>query len=74
MLIDCAGAYRRIHIVAYELVAQVEHHRLFGAGGIGFSHHCVQVFALAYIGNHGDYIHAVVLVEPGNDDRGVETT
>ena len=74
VLIDCAGTYRRIHVVAHELIAQVEHHRLLGAGGIGFIHHCVQVFALAHIGNHGNYIHAVVLIQPGNDDRGVEPT
>ncbi len=74
MFIDGAGAYRWIDIVAHKLVAQIEHHRLLGACGVGFGHHGVQVFSLAYISNHGDYIHTVVLVEPGDNDRGVETT
>src|SRR3984957_13905052 len=73
MLVNSSGAHGRIDILAHELVSQVEHHGLLGAGSVGFCDHGVQILTLADIGNHGDYIHSVILVKPGNNDRGVET-
>jgi hypothetical protein len=74
VLVDGAGADGGKYVVAEKLFAQVEDDGLLRAGRIGFGHDCVQIVALAHVGDHGDHVHAVIFVEPGNDDGGVEAS
>src|SRR5437660_10656282 len=74
MLIDGPGAQSGKDIAAQELVAQVDNAHLGSAGLMGLFYDGVDVIALANIGDHGNHVAVVVLLEPGNDDGGVESS
>jgi len=74
VLIDGAGADSGEDVLVEELFAEVLDDDFLCAGGVGLGDDRVDVFALAYIGDKGDDVVAVVFVEPRNDDRSVEST
>ena len=73
MLVDRAGAQRGPDVAGDEFFAQIFDEGLAGAGGERFLVGGLQVFALAEVADHGDYLAAaVVLLEPRNNDGGIE--
>src|SRR5947208_550287 len=70
VLVDGPGAQSGKDIAAQKLVAQVDNTHLGSAGLMGLFYDGVDVIALADIGDHGDHVAVVVLLEPGNDDGG----
>ena len=59
--------------IADELFAQVAYDDLLCPCFIGLVDNSVDVFALTDVGDHGDDVHAIVFVQPRNDDRGIKT-
>ena len=60
-------------VVVDELVGQVQHIQLGSAGLDGLFLQAVQLGALAHVSGGGDDLAAVVFLQPGNDDGGVQT-
>ena len=73
VLVHRAGGEGRVGVVADELLTQVLDDALAGAGGERLAPHRLQVVALAHVAAIGDDLRAaVVLLDPGDDDRGIE--
>jgi hypothetical protein len=71
-LVDRIGAKHREHEVAHELLAQIVDEDLFHAELLGFGSCRLQLLALADVGGEGDDLAAVVVLQPLQDDGGVE--
>src|SRR5579859_255805 len=67
-----ARTQSREDVVAQKFLAQVFYDDLCRAGFMGLLHNGVNVFALAHVGNHCDYVTVIVFLQPWNDDGGVE--
>ena len=73
MLVDAAGADKFPKVLGDELLAQVLDMDVAGAGFAGlFLEAGELIAALADIAAHGDDFAAVVLLEPRNDDGGIQ--
>jgi len=72
MLVDRAGAERRPDVAGNKFLAQVFDVRGAGPGGQGFFARGFEVFALAQVADHGDHLAAIRLLQPGNDDGGIQ--
>src|ERR1700751_526639 len=57
-----------------ELFAQVLDYNFAGAGFVSFLDHRIEIISLADIGNHRDHVVGIVFLQPGNNDRGIETS
>ena len=67
------GAKHRKDEIADKFFAQIVDENLFDAGGFGFAARGFQLFALAQIGRESDNFAAFFLLQPFQDDRGVQT-
>src|SRR5262249_25143675 len=72
VLVDGARAQRRPDVIADEFFAQIFDVSGRGASSEGLLASGFQVFLLADVADDGDDFAAVVLLQPGNDDGGVE--
>jgi len=72
--IDRVGAKHREHEVAHELLAQIVDEDLLHARGGGLGACGFELFALPDVGREGDHLALVGLLQPFQDDGGVETT
>jgi hypothetical protein len=63
-----------ITVVVEELFAQIFDHYFGCPGLMGLFDYGVKVVALADVGDHGNDITAIVLLQPGNDDGGVKAS
>ena len=71
-LVDGVGAEHREDEVADELLAQVVDVDLVGAGGNGLVADRVQFVPLPEVGGEGDHLAAVLVLQPLEDDGGVQ--
>src|SRR5262249_27028368 len=74
MLVDGASAKSRPDEVAHEFFAEVFDGGGRSASGEGLLLGGMEVFLLADVADHGDDFAAVIFLEPGNDDAGIEPT
>src|SRR5262245_28592118 len=73
VFVDGAGAQRGPDVFGDEFVAQVFDVDFRRARGDGLLLQSGQLFALPDVGGDRDYFAVIVLFQPGNDDRGVES-
>ncbi len=71
-LIECIGAEHREDEVAAELLAHILDEDLLDPGHLGLLARRLQLLALAEIGGEGHHLAAVGLLQPFQDDAGVE--
>ena len=74
MLVNRAGAQCRPDVAGDKFLPQIFDISSARAGGKRFLSCCFQIFLLAEIANHGNHFAAVILLEPGNNDGGVQTS
>ena len=75
VLVDGPRPQQREQVVPDELLPHVEQVELGGSRGEGLGLEAAQLFVLPDVGAHGHHLRSrVVLLEPGDDDRGVETS
>ncbi len=72
VFVNSAGAKSRPNEVADEFFAQIFDGCGRGAGGESFFVSGLEIFLLADVADHGDDFAAVIFLEPGNDDAGIE--
>ena len=71
--VDGAGAQRGEDKIADELLAQVLHDAVVGAGALGFLNQAFQLSgALPHVGGEANHMRAVGLAQPGDDRGGIE--
>src|SRR4051794_6755822 len=73
VLVDGAGAQGREDVAGEELLAQVLDEHFAGAGLLRLLGDGVHVVALADVADDGDDVAGIILLQPGNDDRGIKT-
>ena len=73
MFVDGAGAESRPDEVADEFFAEILDGRGRRARGERFFVRGLEIFLLADVADHGDDFAAIIFLEPGNDDAGIET-
>src|SRR5262245_662678 len=73
VLVDGAGAQCGPDVFGDEFVAQIFDVNFRRARGDGLLLQAGQLFALPDVGGDRDYFAVIVLFQPGNDDRGVES-
>ena len=56
MLVNCSGLERGKNIAGQKFLAQVLDNNFAGAGLVRLFNDCLEVVALAHIGNHGDHV------------------
>ena len=71
-LVQRIGAEHRQHVVAHELFAQVLDEDLRRAHQLGLFARRLELLALAQVGGEGHHLAAVAVLQPAQDDRGVE--
>jgi hypothetical protein len=71
-LIQGVGAEHREDIVADEFLAQVLDIDFLDAHHLGLGARRLDLFALAQVGGESDDLAAVIVLQPAQDDRGVE--
>jgi hypothetical protein len=71
-LVDSVGAEHREHVVAHEFLAEILHIDLADAQHLGLAAGRLQLLALAEIGGECDHLAAIGLLQPFEDDRGIE--
>ena len=71
-LIHRAGAQQREEVIFGEFFFHIVDYQLGGSAGQGFFLQAVQLFLLADVGCKTDHLTAVVLLQPGDDHRGVQ--
>src|SRR5713226_7639226 len=72
VLVDGAGAQSRPNIITHKFFAQIFDVRGRSARGKRFLARGFEIFLLADVADHGNDLAAVVFLEPGNDDGGVQ--
>ncbi len=72
--IDRARLHRGHDVITHKLFTQVADDHLLRARVVGFGDNRINVLALAHVADHGNDIQAVILIEPRDNNRGVETT
>ena len=72
--VERIGAHHREHEVAHEFLAQIVDEDVFGldAHQLGLGARGLEFLALPQIGGEGDDLASVILLEPFEDDAGVE--
>ena len=71
--LDGAGAQREEDKIVDELLAQVLHDAVVGAGALGFLNQAFQLSgALPHVGGEANHMRAVGLAQPGDDRGGIE--
>ena len=73
-LIEGIGAEHRHHVVADEFLAQILDEDFLGAHHLGLGPCRLDLLALAEIGGERHDLAAIFLLQPAQDDRGVETS
>ena len=73
VLVERVGHEGRQAVVLGELLLGVDGHGGDGAGGLGARHDARDVLDAADVDEAGDHVVAVLLLEPGDEGRGVET-
>lgn len=71
--VDGTGLEHGEDVIAGEFLAEVADEALGGAGGGGFFFEAVEFFFLADVGAVGDDLALVLVFEPGEEDRGIQT-
>ncbi len=71
-LVERIGAEHREDEIAHEFLAQIVDEDLLDAHRLGLAPRRLQLLALADIGGEGDDLAAIGLLQPAQDDRGVE--
>src|SRR5882724_1276127 len=74
MFVNGAGAERGPDVFANEFFAEILDVGGGSAGGQGFFARGFEIFLLADVADHGDDFAAVIFLEPGDDDGGVQTS
>ena len=75
MFVHGSGAQRGPDVTGDEFLAQIFDVGGAGAGGQSFFSRRFQIFLLAEVADHGDHFAAGIgLLEPGNNDGGVQTS
>src|SRR5260370_19318224 len=74
MLVCRSRLPRRKNVSGQKLLAQILDDHLACARGVGLLDHCLNVVGLAHIADHRDDAVIVVLLEPWNDDGGIESS
>ena len=74
VLVNSSSTERGPDVITNKFFPQILHMRGRCARGERFLARSFQVFLLADVPDDGDDLAAVVLLEPGNDDGGVETS
>src|ERR1700680_321297 len=74
MLVDSSRLQRREHVPREKFLAEIFHHHLGGAGGVGFRNYGFNVVSLADIAHHRNHIVGIIFSQPRNNDGGVETS
>ncbi len=72
ILVDRVRLEGRQHVVAGELLFEIEHMRPERSGGQGTVAYFLELAALPQIHRHRNDLEVVVFPEPGDRDRGVE--
>src|SRR6266851_2350917 len=74
VLVDGASAEGGPNVIAHKFFAQIFYMCGRRAGGEGLLARGFQVFLLADVADYGDDFAAIVFLEPGNDDGGVQAS
>ena len=72
-LINSAGLHGGVNVIGYKLITQVLNIQLYGAGFDGLLFQGGQLLALANVSAHSNNIVAVILFQPRNNNRSVQT-
>ena len=72
-LVNRPGADHRVDEVLGEFFLEVIDVNLGGAGFDGFLFKAIEFFFLADVGAEADHLRVVFILDPGHEDRGVET-
>ena len=71
-LVERVGAEHREHEIAHEFFAEIVDEDLLHAHHLGLLARRLQLFALADVGGEGHHLALVGVLQPTEDDRGVE--
>ena len=73
-LIHRTGLHGRVNIISDELITQILDIQLGCAGLDSFLFQRGKLLALPNVSAHGNYVKAIVLLQPRDDDRGIQAT
>jgi len=72
--IDCSRAQQFKQIFTGKLIGQVFNKNLAGAGRNRFFGQMREFFALADIGSVSDHFTTIIFLQPGNNDRSIQSS
>src|SRR5260370_29101454 len=74
MFVHSARWQRRKNVSSQEFLAKIFHDHVARAGGVGLFNHGLDVVALAHIAYHRDDVVSEILLEPRNNNGGIESS